>query len=492
MVTATSGIGMRSGSARRRSYRGAAAEGWPAAGRDCRTLAAAAESRRRRGLLGLARQRSIGADRRAARRLKTAAALPLKDSAGCCRQRLPPPARSCRPMSAVLAPPAAAPSWLHGIDLRWRPIVGRQQRPIGMHLAVSPLAEAAVAPLAEVLASVLDGFAGAGETPLPHGLVLLAPRNLPLDASLLSWAPPRNVMLEIPSSALDDERQVRIAAELQRRGLRLVLNADPPPAAGRLPLSFQYVVSPASRPASVAAGSGVLIGGARTRGQVQAAFDNGAHAMIGWPLEEVVPEAPGSLQPVQKAVFELIRLLQAEADAAVLDRAFAADPVLSYLLLTLANSPAFRRGRPLGSITQAITLLGYKRLLKWLVLLLVIASKGSRALPQIYAAVTRGFFIENLAEAAGDVALREDGFVTGAFSLLAQITGMTPERLFDEVALPPTIVRAVIAGEGPAAALLALARALEGDATRPGGDPAVINSALLQALACADALQSLV
>jgi EAL and modified HD-GYP domain-containing signal transduction protein len=386
-----------------------------------------------------------------------------------------------------------APSWLHAVDLRWRLIVGRDQRPIGMHLTVEPGPSAAGAPAAEILASVLDGFVAGDDVSFPHGLVVLAPAGMPLDDSLSRWTPPRNVMLEVPAAMLADAQQVQAATDLQHHGVRLVLNAEPDALPARLPLPFQYVIRPASIATAVAAGSGVLITGAHTRAAVQAAFDKGAHAMIGWPLDEAVPQAPGTLQPVQKAVLELIRLLQAEADTIALERAFAADPVLTYLLLTLANSPAFRRGNPIGSVTQAITLLGYKRLLKWLVLLLVIASKGSRALPQIYAAVARGFFMENVAEAQRNLTLRDDCFVTGAFSLLGRITGIEPERLFKEVELPETIVRAVLDGAGPAGPLLALARALEGRQSLPANrDVALINAALLQALACSDALQSLV
>ncbi len=397
-------------------------------------------------------------------------------------------------MSAVPAAFAApAPSWLHALDLRWQLLVGREKRPIGMRLTVQADKAAAGATAAELLSCVLDGFVADGESSFPHGLVLLAPRDLALDPSLAAWTPPRNVMLEVPASIFADQQQLSAAVELQRHGVRLVLNAQAPTLPAKLPLSFQYVIRPASPAAAVAAGSGVLITNAGSRAAVKAAFDSGAHAMVGWPLDEPMPEAPGTLQPVQKAVLELIRLLQAEADAISLERAFAADPVLTYLLLTLANSPAFRRGHPIGSVTQAITLLGYKRLLKWLVLLLVIASKGSRALPEIYVAVARGFFMENLAEARRNLAVRDDCFVAGAFSLLTQITGIGSERLFSEVALPESIVRAVATGDGPVGALLTLGRALENEPPRTAeNDPAAINASLLQALACADALQSLV
>lgn len=392
---------------------------------------------------------------------------------------------------AALAP--STPSWLGALDLRWQPLVSRDGRPIGVRVAIVPGRSAVGAPAMELLASVLDGFVDGDAAAFPHGLVLLAANELPFDASLARWRPPRNVMLEIAATSLRDTRQLDAADELQRQGIRLVINVERQVPPANLPLSFQYVIWPASAAAAVPSGSGVLVIGADSRAAVQAAFANGAHAMVGWPIDEPIQEAPGTLEPAQKAVLELIRLLQAEADVIALERAFAADPVLSYLLLTLANSAAFRRGQPIGSIGQAITLLGYKRLLKWLVLLLVIASKGSRALPQIYTAVTRGFFMENLAEARRNLALRDDCFVTGACSLLARITGIEAEKLFGDAALPETVVRAVLKGDGPAGPLLTLARALEaGREPVSAGDLASINLSLLRALACADALQSLV
>jgi EAL and modified HD-GYP domain-containing signal transduction protein len=175
--------------------------------------------------------------------------------------------------------------------------------------------------------------------------------------------------------------------------------------------------------------------------------------------------------------------------------------MLSYLLLTLANSPAFIRATPVASLAQAITLLGYKRLVKWLVLLLVIASKEGKALPHMYAAVARGFVMENLAAAAGvRGSFRDDCFVIGAFSLLDKITGQSLQHLFSEIALPGPIKDALLAGLGAYAPYLALTLALEAAETDAVGAHALqlhlplaeVNTALLQALSATDALQSVV
>jgi EAL and modified HD-GYP domain-containing signal transduction protein len=333
--------------------------------------------------------------------------------------------------------------------------------------------------------------------------VVLAPLDLPLDDSLARWVAPRNVLLEVGQQALADPAGLKLLLEVQRHGVRLVLRVTDRAALvrERLPL-FQYIATDAAACQQPAPRESALFAlHPQSRSAVAGAFANGAHAVVGWPLAEAAVDATGQLQPQQRAVLELIRLVQSDADGKALERAFKAEPVLSYMLLTLANSPAFVRGTPIASIGQAISLLGYQRLVKWLVLLMVVAAKSSKALPFIYTAVARGFFMENLAAVAGAQGnARDECFVTGAFSLLDKITGRSLAQLFDEVPLPSAIAAALIDASGPYAAHLGLARALE-TADPETADSlsaelnlprAEINRALLQALAATDALQSAV
>jgi len=387
---------------------------------------------------------------------------------------------------------------LHAVRATWSAIVARDHRPIGVRLALrrAPSTQG-TALLPNVLASVVAGFEAGGQTPFPRGLVALAPIGFDFDDALLSWSAPRNVLLEVGVEVLAGAAQFDLLRQVQRHGTRLVLRADTDQAVdARVAGLFQYVLADARLRMSVLTGIGWLARDHATRATAEQAFGAGAHAVVGWPLDERVPDAPGALQPAQKTVLELVRLLHAEADALDLERAFKGEPVLAYLLLTLANSSAFRRGAPIGSLMQAITLLGYKRLLKWLILLLVIASKGSKALPQIQAAVARGFFIENLALALSAQAISEDGFATGAFSLLDRITGVAAEELFGAIELPRPIVDAVLRNEGAVAPYLQCARSLESETqtanVMAAAPPATVNAALLQALAAADALQSMV
>ncbi|GMV57865.1 MAG: HDOD domain-containing protein [Burkholderiaceae bacterium] len=393
------------------------------------------------------------------------------------------------------------PMHLDAVTPAWSAIVARDARPIGFRLALRRAEGAGSPPLAALLDRVLAGFVAEGSTSFPHGLVLLAPLDFGVDASLASFRPPRNVLLEVAQADLDDAERMRLLFDVQRHGVRLALRVEDRTAVSRdkLPL-FQYVVADAATHGPPPKDAALLALAVATRAQAEATLKAGAHAIVGWPLTDAPPRTgSGTLQPTHRAVLELIRLVQGDADIAELERAFRAEPVLAYLLLTLANSPAFIRATPVASLGQAIGLLGYKRLVKWLVLLMVIASKESKALPQIYTAVARGFCMENLAAATGaKPAARDDCFVVGAFSLLDKITGQSMAQLFDELPLPPAVRDAVRERSGPYAAYLELALALEdGGAVREHAAAldvslAQVNAALLQALAAADALQSVV
>jgi EAL and modified HD-GYP domain-containing signal transduction protein len=407
-----------------------------------------------------------------------------------------PELRAARPMAPLAQP-------LDEVAIRWAPVIGRDERPIGFRLAFA--GAAADAPLAELLDAVLAGFDGEA-CGMPHGLVLLAPGARAIDASLGHWGAPRNVLLELDERALDDDAGREQVARAQKHGVRLALRADGPgwPPTERL-APFQYLVSTAA--VATAAGKpprdvALLATGASTRAEVQAALAAGANGVIGWPE---APPGNDTLRPQQRALLNLIRLVQSDADTADIEREFKQDPILAYMLLTLANSPAFMRSAPIASLSHAIQLLGYQRLVKWLVLLLVIASKDGKALAAIYGAVLRGLLLENCAAAAGaSTTVRDQCFVVGAFSLLDRITGRPLARLTQDVPLPDPVVAALNGAGGPYAAWLALARAVEDDGKGPArphvaaaAEPlgltlGAVNLALLKALATNDALQTLV
>jgi len=197
--------------------------------------------------------------------------------------------------------------------------------------------------LSELLDGVLTGLTyESDDRPVfPHGLIVLSPRNFEIDQAMSEWRAPRNVLLECGEDDLHDERRLRRLFEIQKQGVRIALRVDQPLATSeRLPY-FQYLIAPSRQavpPAIDPASVSIVTLDDSTHERIDADFAAGVHATAGWPLTAVRRREPMGLTPAQSAVFELIRLVQADADVRVLEKVFKAEPLLAYLLLTLANS----------------------------------------------------------------------------------------------------------------------------------------------------------
>lgn len=394
------------------------------------------------------------------------------------------------------SPPPVA---LDSLALRWQVLVGRDRRPTGVRLELRNRGNASPVALSALLDGVVRGFIAGDATPFPHGLVLLAPVDDAVDAAMAHWSAPRNVLLEIPAADLQDEARARILFESRQQGVRQALRLqDTVPTPERLRF-FQYLVGPSSavRWASIP----VLALDSETAPQVDAALAGGAHALIGWPTCDPTAGKEREFSPSQRAIFELVRLIQADAEIRSLEKVFEAEPLLAYMLLTLANSVAFRRGTPTASLRQAVLSIGYKRLIKWLILILAISSKDSQLAPLIFTTIVRGYCMENLCLGSGRPSNDADEmFIVGAFSLLDMITGQSLSALLGEVGLPPNVVDALVSRQGPYAPYLNVVLSMEsGDPQAHGNacamlglDPDVINKSLLRAIAAADAMLALV
>jgi EAL and modified HD-GYP domain-containing signal transduction protein len=382
---------------------------------------------------------------------------------------------------------------LEALRLGWRPIVSRDRRVIGMRIEACAVDGRRPESLAALLAAVLAGLAADESLSLPRGLVVLSPGAMAPDASLARWRGPRNVLLEFGSERLDATHGPLIEAA-RRAGLPMVLRSDGKPVPRDLRRRFSYVIEGPGGASATEIDPTLWVREIQTRVDVQSALARGAAATIGWPLDEPVVEASAGLEPSRRAVLDIVRLIQSDADVVALERAFKNEPSLAYMLLALVNSPAFTATAPIASLRHAILLLGYKRLVRWLVLLLGVSSQGSRSLPLVHLSVQRGFFLEALGGRSSS--MRDDLFVVGAFSLLDRVTGQSHERLYASASLPRAVLEAVRAHQGVYGAYLALAEVIErGDAVAAeraaqliDAPMARVNAALLQSLAAADAL----
>ncbi|MFN3790241.1 EAL and HDOD domain-containing protein [Massilia sp.] len=200
------------------------------------------------------------------------------------------------------------------------------------------------------------------------------------------------------------------------------------------------------------------------------------------------------MNPTQSTILQLMQLVQNNEDVPKLENILKRDPALTYKLLSYINSAGFGAARRVESLRQAIALMGYAPLYRWLVLLLATASSSGYSPVLMETAVVRG----RLAELLGATRLRGDGehlFVAGMFSLLDRLLGLPMQEVLETVPLPEEVVRALVSREGRYGPYLALAEACELNSNLVASlaesldiPPLEVNKAHLSALAWAQSV----
>ncbi len=201
------------------------------------------------------------------------------------------------------------------------------------------------------------------------------------------------------------------------------------------------------------------------------------------------------LNPTQAIILQLMQMVQNNEDIPRLEGVLKRDPALTYKLLRNINSAGFGAGREVQSIRQAIALMGYAPLYRWLTLLLAGASSSGYSPVLMETAVVRGRLTELLGLHALPKAEGENLFVAGMFSLLDRLLGLPMKEVLDTIPLPAEVVKALLAREGMYGPYLALAEACELSSNLVGSlaaglnlSPLEVNKAHLCALAWAQAV----
>jgi c-di-GMP-related signal transduction protein len=208
---------------------------------------------------------------------------------------------------------------------------------------------------------------------------------------------------------------------------------------------------------------------------------------------------PGSpvkgLSPAQAIILQLMQMVQNNEDIPKLESVLKRDPALTYKLLRFINSAGFGAGREIQSLRQAISMLGYAPLYRWLTLLLATASTSGYSPVLMETAVVRGRLTELLGQKALARGEGENLFVAGMFSLLDRLLGLSMKEVLDTIGLPDEVVRALLTRGGMYGPYLALAEACELNSNLVASlaasldlSPADVNKAHLSALAWAQNL----
>ncbi len=394
-------------------------------------------------------------------------------------------------------------SILNHVVLGYSPMIDRERAITATRLTVFPARTDLPLDAAALLAAVAEVW------PEGAGKVSLNVVSESLLHDLMLAKPSANLMLEVPAFMAADIAHSDAINTLFGRGNTLLLKGRPLTELPRnvLPCFKHSIIdlqderrSDAPPPPGVTRQITHIQAGVRTLADLNASFQRGAVAVLGWPIDDAIQANGKARTPDLNVIVELMRRIDNEAPIEKLEEAITLDPTLAFKLLRYINSPAFGLRVEVSSFRHALMLIGYLRLKRWLALLLASASKERDMKPVMFAALRRGLLMEELVRASvggQDEQMRSEAFICGVFSLLDRMLGEPFSKLLDSVPVPETVRRALVDGQGPLQPLLAVVHAVENEsiydiretAERLLLGEAAINRATLRALVNAAQLQ---
>jgi c-di-GMP phosphodiesterase len=372
------------------------------------------------------------------------------------------------------------PAILGQVALCYSPFIDRHRAVTATRLTVFPLHADASLDAAQLLHAIGTVW------PADGGKVSLNIASENLLQDLLAAGPSANLMVEVPAFMACDPAHTAALTALHSQGNVLLLKGVPLRELPREVLPcFKYAIidlsddrrlnqSAAQRAAAM---SGVERGiphvqsGITTMAQLDASFERGATAVLGWPIDDAIPDAAQALASGAKkagetdmqVIVELIHRVDQGDSYERMEQTLKRDPTLAFKLMRYINSPAFGLSVEISSFRHAIMLLGHQRLKRWLALLLATASKDQNLKPVMFAAVRRGLFMEELVRASSDEEMRNEMFICGVFSLLDRMFRQPFAVLLKTIPVPERVRQALIDNTGPYQPYVELVRAVESE-----------------------------
>lgn len=393
-------------------------------------------------------------------------------------------------------------SILSQVALSYSPMIDRQRAVCATRLTVFQLVPGAPLDAAALLSEIATVWPEGG------GKVSLNVLSETLLQDLIRSQPSANLMIEVPAFMAADEKQAQSLLALHAKGNTLLLKGRPlrelPPEV--LPCFRQSIIDLADdrgteAPASAGQAriNGQILSGVTRFQEMEACFERGASAVLGWPMDDALPlpvPSSGGVKAKSAAsdlqvILELIQRVDQAEPVEKLEETLRRDPTLAFKLMRFINSPGFGLSVEVSSFRHAIMMLGYSKLKRWLALLMATASKDVNLRPVMFAAVRRGMLMEELVRPLGDDEMRNELFICGVFSLLDRMFKQPFAELLGSLPVPERVFQALVDGAGPYQPYCALAQAVEGDRLDPirsacdslMADPAEVNRALLRSLA---------
>jgi EAL and modified HD-GYP domain-containing signal transduction protein len=306
-------------------------------------------------------------------------------------------------------------------------------------------------------------------------------------AFLLSFDPlpisSGSVVLQLERDALVDDELLERLVRLRREGHKLALD-DFFPSAGVQPLvrhaDYVKVDLAGYGPAGVSAvldrlpeqRPQVVVTNVESPRQAATCLKRGASLLQGIYFAKPRPVADRPVPVGSIARLQALVALRGAPSFEDVERVVAGDPGLTVRLLRFANSAAVGAGRRLGSVREALVLLGSEQVRQF-VLLVLLSELGEGRPALVASAVLRGRLCEAIARDL-QLANPDTAFTAGVLSV---VDALLDQKLFDVLRTLPVTEElrwALLGHSGPVGAVLDMAVRIEenrlhGAASRFGG-----------------------
>ncbi|VWX60224.1 conserved hypothetical protein [Burkholderiales bacterium 8X] len=319
--------------------------------------------------------------------------------------------------------------------------------------------------------------------------LVLSVRSRALLLGLASNADSSSPQIEVPVKWLGDAGLVATLSQARQRGVHLIAAGTPQdelrPEHARLfdRRSLALAATDAAtamqaalqlRQAAAAGRVGgrsenspikthALVDGVASRALAEHALDQqGAWAVCGWPMEDVLHRYAGQPAPVsRRALVQVMSALDREDSLERIDQLLGQEPTLTYRMLLYLNSAGLGLRSGVSTVRHGLMMLGYRKVNAWLAEQLPTASEDANLRPINATMVIRGHLMAQLMDAGVEDDLRREVYLCGLFSQLDLVMDEPLRAGFNRIPLADRIVSAAISQSGPYAAALQLAMALE-------------------------------
>lgn len=389
-------------------------------------------------------------------------------------------------MNSALTPPQAAASNATGTVMHThiarQPIVDRKQQIIGYELFARDSATAQSAPAHHSAESdsvlLFNALSNIGsENLFGEKLAFINCVVEDLKAEHLDIVFPDRIVLEVPRIYGDDPTGIaEVAAQLKplrERGFHIA--AGPFAAASIyaawLPFLAFIKADVQSISTHVAVALQRKVEGHRnlrlvaerveTPEQFKTCFDAGFHYFQGYYFARPQTISAKVINPAYANVLQLMNLVMRQAELTDIEQVLKRDPALSFKLLRYINSSGFGLMSEVTSFRHAAAILGYKKLFRWLALLLATVPSNATSAAVARTAITRARMMELLAKDTLSAEDADHAFVVGVFSMLDVMLGVPMDKALAEITLSEPIVMALKNDSGVFGSYLQLVRAVE-------------------------------